>query len=266
MNAHQTFKQLILPKLLILAKKLGLLDCIHSISLYGSRNYHPDKEMESSSPEKHDYDIWIVFRRGSMEEAKKFATELFETNFSSLPNQQGYILYDKMLLRVEQEEFLIAPMIVMEECYESIRNAPEDKDRNILIPWYRPRARERSPKVPVYSVKHEWSTFDLQQTYLPEVGLWRLMMPVIVNKKSGHSLGTFVECALSGDCFYGDCRKENGLKKNLFFETIRHLQLAEIFPISDIPSALYRMLTLEVKAGPHFKKAMLQRFSQWLSK
>lgn len=269
MNAHQEFKQLILPRLLATAKKFGFLDCIYSISLYGSRNYRPNKEnLEAKSIhlEKQDYDIWIVFKRGSLEEAKWFATELFGTNFSSLPSQPGCILYDKILLRINQRKFLLAPMIVMEECYESLRNTPGGGNEHILIPWYRPRARERPPKVPVCSAKYVWSEFDLQQTYLPEATLWRLMMPVIVNRKSEPSLGTFIECALSGDCFYGDCRKEDELKKNLFLESIQHLQLTDVSPVSDIPSVLYRMLTLEAKAESCFKEVKLQQFSQWLSR
>ncbi len=269
MDAHQEFRQFILPKLLATAQQLGCLDYICSISLYGSRNYRPDKESleaESARPEKRDYDIWIVFKRDSLREAKRFATELFGTSFLSLPNQPECILYDKILLRIQQREFLLAPMIVMEECYESLRNTPKNENGHILIPWYRPRARERPPKVPVCSAEYTWSEFDLQQTYLPEANIWRLMMPVIVNGESGSALGTFVECTLSGDCFYGDCRKEDELKKNLFLEAIRQFRLTEALQISDIPSALYRMLTLETKAGPHFKEAKLQQFSQWLSK
>ncbi len=269
MDAHQEFRRLILPRILAPAQQLGLLDRICSISLYGSSNYRPNKEdpgMESVHPEKRDYDIWIVFKRDSLEEARRFATKLFGTSFLSLPNQPGCILYDKILLQIQQREFLLAPMIVMEECYEFLWNTPGDENGNILIPWYRPRARERPPIVPVCSAEYEWSEFDLQQTYLPEANLWRLMMPVIVNRKSDPSLGTFVECALSGDCFYGDCRKEDELKKSLFLESIRHFRLTKASLVPDIPSGFYRMLTLEAKAGSRFKEAKLRQFSQWLSK
>lgn len=91
-------------------------------------------------------------------------------------------------------------------------------------------------------------------------------MLVIVNRRNDPSLGTFTECALSGDCFYGDCRKEDELKKSLFLEAIRHLRLTETFSVSDIPSVLYGMLTLETKAELCFKEAKLRQFSQWLSK
>jgi hypothetical protein len=136
-----------------------------------------------------------------------------------------------------------------------------------LLPWYRPRARERPPKVPVCNAEFVWSAFDMQQTYLPDRGLWRLMMPIIVHKEKVAALGTFIECALSGDCFYGDCQKIDELKEKLFRDAITYFGgLSETTGSSNIPSVLYRMMTLEKKAGPQFKEWKIHQFSKWLSR
>lgn len=269
MNTHQIFKVFILPELLAIAERFDIMDSILSISLYGSMNYEPydDKsKRKNPEPEEQDYDVWIVFKRDCLTEAKEFATGLFGANFKLSPDQSACILYDKIRLQTNLGEFLLAPMIVTEESYGLLQEDSLMPDGNILIPWYRPRARERPPKVPVCSTDLAWSEFDMRQAYLANVGLWRLMMPIIVRKDGLAALGTFVECALSGECFYGDYQKENELKQKLFLSTIRHLRLEKSFVRSDIPSEVYRMMTLETKAGSSFKEKKVRQFSQWLSK
>lgn len=269
MNTHQIFKAFILPRLLTIAKQSGIMDSLLSISLYGSTNYDPYVEKSKTiNPElgEQDYDIWIIFKRGCLKEAKEFATGLFGTNFKLAPVQSTCILYDKIRLQTDFDEFLLAPMIVTEESYELLQKDSLTTDGSILIPWYRSRARERPPKVPICSKDFAWSEFDMQQTYLADIGLWRLMMPIIVRQNERATLGTFIECALSGDCFYGDYQKEAKLKQQLLLDTIRHLCIEGSATGLDIPSKVYRMMTLETKTGSTFKKKKIQQFSQWLSK
>ena len=169
MNMHRIFKTFILPKLLMIAEQLDAIDSILSISLYGSANYKSYEgklEPRNSALGKRDYDTWIVFRRGCLTEIKKFATGLFGTNFSLLPNQPEYILYGKIHLQTSLGKFLVTPMIVTEESYGLVQENLLTPDKNILVPWYRPRARERSPKVPICFTNFIWSEFDMQQTYL----------------------------------------------------------------------------------------------------
>lgn len=265
MNMRQVFAVYVLPQLLRTAEQTGVLDGLLSISLYGSANYQLyESKLQPRNPKagERDYDIWIVFRQGHQEEAKNFATKLFGINFNLLPDYLACILYDKIRMQTDIGELLLAPMIVTEECYELLQNDSSLPERDIWVPWYRPQARGRPPKVPVCSKDLSWSEFDMRQTYLPDIGLWRLMMPLIIRQNGSSSLGTFIECALSGDCFYGGHERESGLREKLLFSTARHLSIEG----SDIASEIYQMMTLEKKAGPVFKKARVQQFSQWLSK
>lgn len=262
MNMHQIFTVSVLPELLRIVKQSGVVNSLLSISLYGSANYESyerNPRPRSSVSAEQDYDVWIVFKRGHQKETREFATELFGTSFEFLPNQLTYILYDKIRLQTDLGKFLLAPMIATEESYGLLRN---NHSTNTLIPWYRLQARGRPPKVPICSRDFVWSEFDMIQTYLSNVGLWRLMMPLIIHQGGSAFLGTFIECALSGDCFYGNHKKEDELKRELFLDATRHLSLGK----TDIPSKMYQMMTLEKKAGPDFKKAKVQQFSQWLSR
>lgn len=259
MNTHQVFKDYILVKLLNFSSKL--IESILSISLYGSANYNPD---ETKLTQEKDYDIWIIFKKGHSIEAQEFATKLLKTNFRTLSNQVEFILYKKIIIQTSIGKLLLAPMITTEESYTLINKNLHRRGRNILIPWYRPRARERPPKVPFCFKDFVWSTFDMQQEYLVETNLWRLMLPVIIYHNGSISLGTFVECALSGNCFYGNYQKDDELKQKLFIDTIRRLYLIENTKIENIPSEMYKRLTLANKASPVFKENLINQFSQWL--
>lgn len=264
MNMRQIFAVYVLPQLLRVAGQTGVLDDLLSISLYGSANYEPyesESQLRASGANEQGYDIWIVFRQGHQQEAKKFATGLFGINFNLLHDCLTCVLYDKIRLQTNVGELLLAPMIVMEESYGLLQSDPTRAKGDIFIPWYRPQARGRPPKVPVCSQDLSWSEFDMNQTYLPDIGLWRLMMPLIVRQDRSASLGTFIERALSGDCFYGNHGREDELKRKLFLNAVDHLTVEG----PDIASGIYRMTTLEKKAGPAFKKAKIQQFSQWLS-
>src|SRR3989338_5858727 len=269
MNTHQIFRRLILPKLLATAKRSHVLDSLVSISLYGSANYGYYDEKTSQkefNSEKSDYDIWIVFERNYLAAAKTFATELFEVSFYLVPNQQVCILYDKTRLQTKDRSLLIAPIIITEDCYEILQENSPGVGDNVLIPWHRPRARERPPRVPICSTDLIWSEFDMLQTYLSETNLWRLMMPAIVYREGVVTLGTFIESVLSGDCFYGDFQRDDQLKKSLFLGTLARLRLEEVSEIENVPLKLYQMMTLATKAGSHFRERKLRQFSQWLSK
>lgn len=264
-NMHRIFKAFVLPQLLERAKQVDALNSLLSISLYGSANYGSyESEPRPKDPEsgEQDYDIWIVFKRGCQKEARRFATRLLAADFGSLPDRSICILYDKIRLQTDAGTLLLAPMIVPEESYELLQNDSSITGGDILIPWYRPRARGRPPKVPVCSKNLSWSEFDLKQTYLPDIGLWELIMPLISRQNGSVFLGTFIECALSGDCFYGDYKREDELKRKLFLDAIQHLSMEG----AGIASETYKMMTLEKKSGPTFKEAMVLRFSQWLSK
>lgn len=268
-STHDVFKRIILSELLAIAERAGVMENISSISLYGSTNYEPyNQSFSPRNPEagEQDYDIWIVFKRKCLAQAQEFATKLFGVDFKSLQDQSACILYDKIRLRIAGSDFLLAPMLVTEESYELLQGDSMVSKKDVLIPWYRSRARERPPKVPVCCQDHTWSEFDMQQVYLIGAGLWQLMMPIVIHQNGKSSLGTFVECALSGDCFYGDSQKENDLKQNLFFEVIRHLRLQESFSTSDIPSKVYQMMTLCAKVGSNFRARKIDQFSQWLSR
>ena len=91
-------------------------------------------------------------------------------------------------------------------------------------------------------------------------------MPAIVRSNEQFALATFVECALSEDCFYGDLLRNDTLKKQLLLSITEYLYPIERLRLSNIPELLYQMLTLEKKAGPQFKKEKIRLFSQWLSK
>lgn len=269
MDTHHIFKAFILPALLEKADRLGVLEHISSISLYGSANYksHDSKSLIDDCLQwNSDYDIWIVFKKGRLLESQKFATSLFGVNFSFVPRQEPCILYDKITLGVSGNEFLIAPIIITGDCYELLRGTASETTGDVLLPWYRPRARERLPKVPACNTEFIWSEFDMQQTYLSDLGLWRLMMPIIVQKENLAALGTFIECALSGDCFYGDCQQMDEWKGALIHDAVQHLRLDKILELSLIPTALYKMMTLESKAGPRFKEWKIHQFSEWFSK
>ncbi len=265
MNTRQIFAAHVLPHLLRVAERTGGLDNLLSISLYGSANYEPyESKLQPRAPEanEQDYDVWIVFRQGHQKEARKFATVLFGINFNLLPDYLACILYDKIRLQTNVGELLLAPMIVTEESYKLLQDDSTVPKRDILLPWYRPRARGRPPRVPVCSKDLSWSEFDMKQVYLPDIGLWRLMMPLIIHQDRSASLGTFIECALSGDCFYGDHERERELKGKLLLSAAGYLAVEG----PDIASGIYQLMTLEKKAGPAFKKAKVQQFSQWLSK
>lgn len=269
MDTHHIFKTFILPTLLAIADQLGVLGNVSGISLYGSANYKPhDRESltDSSSQWESDYDIWIVFKKGCLSESQKFATSLFGVNFSSVPKQEPCILYDKITLEISMDKFLIAPIIITEDCYELLRGNASEVTRDVLLTWYRPRARERPPKVPVCNTEFIWSEFDMQQTYLSDLGLWRLMMPIVIKKGGVATLGTFIESALSGDCFYGDGQQMDEWRGMLIRDAVQYLCLNETLNQPLIPTALYKMMTLESKAGPRFKEWKIQQFSHWLSK
>jgi len=195
-----------------------------------------------------------------------FATELFGVNFNLVPNQQACILYEKMRLQTKVGSLLIAPIIVTENCYEIFQEKVPRLNEDTLIHWYRPRARERPPRVPICSPDLTWSEFDMLQTYLPDIRLWKLMMPAIAYHDGIVTLGTFLECVLSGDHFYGSKLRVDSLKRNLLIEALKHFHLEELVGFENIPAQLYQMMTVSTKAGPKFKKRKLRQFTQWLSK
>jgi hypothetical protein len=268
MSTHQIFESLIMPELLSIAREVGVLESILCISLYGSANYGwYDKNVQI---EKHlgesDYDIWILFKRGHFKESQVFASKLFKKTFI-LPNNylKSYILYDKLRQQIGHEKFLIAPMIVMEESYDLLKEDEKKSSVTISIPWYRSMPRERSTKVPICFTDFNWLEIDMQQIHVIEANIWKLQMPVIVKQKERIALGTFLECVFSGDCFYGNYERADVLKRMLFLDSIRHLRFEKTMTVDKIPSKMYQMLTLNSKAGPAFKERKVQQFSQWLS-
>jgi len=195
-----------------------------------------------------------------------FATELFGVNFDLVPNQQACILYEKTRLQTKAGSLLIAPTIVTENCYEIFQEKDSRIGEDTLIHWYRPRARERPPRVRICSPDLTWSEFDMQETYLPDIRLWRLMMPAIAYRDGIVTLGTFLECVLSGNHFYGNRLRVDNLKRSLLLGTMERLHLEETRRLKSIPAQLYQMMTVATKAGQKFKKRKLRQFTRWLSK
>jgi len=264
MNAHQIFESYILPELINIAEQINVTKHLLSIALYGSSNYDPEfLKSPEHNLELRDYDIWITFQQEYFRDATKFATKLFDANFTVLTRNQVCILYDKIILKTNIGNFLIAPMIVTEESY-GIFHTSMSNNRSFLIPWYRPRSRERLPVVPICSKELKWSAFDMHQIYLSKLNLWKLLMPALIRQKKIISIGTFVECALSGECFFGNFSRHNELKKILFIDAIKHLHLREYTSTNEIPLAFYQMLTIASKAEAAFKDKILDQFSQWL--
>ena len=262
-NTNEIFQCFILPELLRIAKMVGALEKILSISLYGSANY--GSYDRSVFTEESDYDIWIIFDRNCLEDVQAFATALFGKVFR-LPKERpvACILYDKFRLQTNIGDILLAPMIVMKEAYGLLKREPSLRSSSLSIDWYRSRARERPPRVPVCSTDMVWSEFDMQQAYIDEADIWRLKMPIIIRQEKRFALGTFLECALSGSRFYGDQQKEDRLKEALFLTAIHSLRLTEIVGTDEIPEKFYAMTTLSKKAGQNFKAAKIRQFSQWL--
>ena len=263
-NTNEIFQCFILPELLRIAKMIGALEKILSISLYGSANY--GSYDRSVFTEESDYDIWIIFDRDCLDDAQAFATALFGRVFR-LPKERpvACILYDKFRLQTNIGDILLAPMIVTKETYGLLEREPSLRSASLSIDWYRSRARERAPRVPVCFTDMVWSEFDMQQAYIDETDIWRLKMPIIIREKERFALGTFLECALSGNCFYGDQQRENRLKKALFLTAIRSFRLHEVIETNEIPGRFYAMMTLNKKARGNFKATKIQQFAQWLS-
>ncbi len=268
MTSHKTFKKFILPKLIETAQHFQVLENVVSISLYGSANYSNYNQNNGPStfdPEKSDFDVWIVFNQDRLDCAKIFAKALFGVSFDLIPNTKACILYEKIRIQTNAGLLLIAPMILTENCYLLLENPTCISGKNITIPWYRPRARDRLAKVPICSTSLAWSEFDMLQTYLPNINLWRLQIPVITYQQEIASLGSFLECAFSGDCFYGDHQKENNLKRNLFLNTLTQLYPRKDVVKESIPPTIYQMMTLATKASSTFRKRKLRQFYHWLS-
>ncbi|HBI16880.1 MAG: hypothetical protein UR60_C0004G0004 [Candidatus Moranbacteria bacterium GW2011_GWF2_34_56] len=263
MDKHEIFRIYVLPHLLEKANKAGATDEIVSISLFGSANYRPDAVRPEQLPEK-DFDIWIVMKEGSLQSAQRFASELFGANFIFETSEiKACILYDKFHRKFPIGQLLISPMIVMEESYSLANENYSQEERNdILVPWFRPRSRERVPESIVCSPLLQWMCFDMQQLYVEAMNLWQLMMPIIVTAEGSKFLGTFVECAVTGRFFYGDAERYAALNKKLLESVINHLFLNE----KNIPLAeFYKMLTTSQKAGTEFGENLTKQFASWLN-
>lgn len=260
MNMSKKFEDVILPKLLEIAKTTNSTEGILSISLYGSAHYSSyGNAIHSSLSIESDYDIWIIFKTGFEDKAKQFASLLFKKNFSTVQEKNAFILYDKLHLEINRESFLLAPIITTENIYQSLDTKMGSSE--ILIPWYRSNKRGRDPVVPIRSVQSEWTYFDMQQTYLADLDLWKLLMPLAIPLKKGIALGTFIEGSLTGKFFYGDANKYNYLMKKIarWFVSISNIEDGQI------ANVLYEMMTVSQKANSTFKDVKIQEINYWLS-
>lgn len=263
MDKHAIFRIYVLPHLLEKADKAGAKDDILSISLFGSANYRPDAVRPEQLPEK-DFDIWIVMKKGSLPGAQRFASELFGANFVFKTSEvEACIMYDKFHRKFPIGQLLISPMIVMEESYCLAEEISPIEGGDILVPWFRPRARERVPESVVCSPLLQWVCFDMQQLYIETINLWKLMMPILITAEGSKFLGTFVECALTGSFFYGDAEKYADINKKLLRSVLNHLFLEEGNVSME---EFYKMLTTSQKAGVEFGEKLTQQFAGWLSK
>lgn len=261
MDKHAIFKIYVLPYLLEKAQEADAKDDILSISLFGSANYRPDAVRPEQLPEK-DFDIWIVMKSGTLKSAQKFATKLFGTNFVfDAPEMSACILYDKFYRKFPIGQLMISPMIAMEESYHLTDEILPTENVNVVIPWFRPRARERVPEVVAYSPLLQWIYFDMQQTHIEEFNLWRLMMPILIANDGSKFLGVFVECALTGKLFYGDEKRYATINGRLLRGILRHFFLEENVPMEEFS----RMLTTSQKAGVEFEKKITQRLTDWVN-
>lgn len=265
MDMLKTFQKVILPYLCGVIERSGAREGIFSISLYGSANYSSYRDVlpPRSSSEEQDYDIWIIFKRGYANEAKKLATVLFGASFMAVKETDTFILYDKVRWISLQGEFLLAPIIAMENSYDLLQGVGSEP---ILIPWYRPKERGRSPVVPVRNAYSEWRNFDMRQRYLPDINLWQLMMPLALPMPEGLGLGTFIEGSITGRLLYGDVRAHNQVLKRLMTWFVAEAKLDAGKDTREISELLYEMLTISSKAGKNFRSYKLQEISDWISK
>lgn len=262
MDKHAIFKIYVLPYLLEKAEQAGATNEILSISLFGSANYRPDAVRPEQLPEK-DFDIWIVMEKGSLQDAQKFASALFKVNFIfDKTSEEACILYDKFHRKFPIGQLQISPMIVMEEAYCLTEKITLSEEGDILVPWFRPRARERVPESLVCSPLLQWTCFDMQQLYVETINLWKLMMPILTTTEGSRFLGTFVECALTGSFFYGDFERYNNINRKLLQNITKHLFL-EKGNVSMVE--FYKMLTTSQKAGVEFREKLTQQFTSWLN-
>ncbi len=261
----ETFQKVILPYLRGVIGKSGGREGILSISLYGSANYSSYQDVLSprNSSEEQDYDIWIIFKKGYANEAKKFATALFGVSFMTIKETETFILYDKLRWTSSQGEFLLAPIITMESSYDLLQGVGSEP---ILIPWYRPKERGRAPIVPVRSERSQWQYFDMRQRYIEDIGLWQLMMPLVVPIPEGLGLGTFIEGSITGRLLYGDAVAHNQVLKQLMTWFVAEAKLGTGKDTGEISELLYEMLTVSLKAGKNFRSHKLQEISDWISK
>jgi len=265
MKSKDIFHKFILPELLKVAEKFKITDSILSISLYGSSNYSCfDNGISLNCLRgESDYDIWILFRKNEHHKAMTYATIVLGENFMSTVEEKNFVLYNKFHIK-KMGPLLVAIMITIENCHDLLQKKLMLERRSISISWFRPRARERPPVVPVCSVDKNWLIFDMKQEYLKNLNLWKLTMPAIVFERSQLFLGTFIECSLTGHCFFGKPEEDSLAKKELFINAIEILGLRQM-EYSKIPAHFYSMLTLEKKAGPLFKREIIEKFFQWLS-
>lgn len=255
------FESIVLPHLLNVAEWTLCKNDILSISLYGSANYTSFQNISSSSVQESDYDIWIIFKEGAQSEAKKFASSLFQKDFTCIPRDSPCILYDKFLFDHQGKTFLLAPIITTEETYHYIDS--KNNREELVIPWYRCRQRDRDPIVPIKGVASPWQSFDMQQTYLTKIDLWRLSMPVIVPIEKTVALGTFIEGSLTGSLFWGNNKH---LLKNLtvWFADISRLRDYSGDLLS-MASDIYQTMTVSLKAGDAFSDHKIREISGYLS-
>lgn len=265
MNMLETFQKVILPHLCDVIEKIGAREGILSISLYGSANYssYRDTLPPRNSSEEQDYDIWIIFKKGYANVAKKFATALFGASFMTVKETDTFILYDKLRWISSQGEFLLAPIITIESSYTLLQGVGSEP---IIIPWYRPKERGRAPIVPVRSEHSQWQYFDMCQRHIQDIDLWQLMMPLVVPNPEGLGLGTFIEGSITGRLFYGDAVAHNQLLKQLMTWFVAEAKLDTGKDTGEISELIYEMLTVSLKAGKNFRSHKLQEISGWISK
>jgi len=262
---QEKFQSFILPYLLRVAERANCTEGILSISLYGSANYScyedilPARKIGDEEP---DYDIWIIFKKGYSGIAKSFATDLLGTSFLEVENAHSFILYDKLYWEHKGKKFLLAPIITMENVHHLSLKARGNK--TILVPWYRPRKRDREPIVPIRTKNSTWQSFDLKQHYIENLNLWQLMMPVTVPLSGEIALGTFLEGSLTAKFFYGDEQRHSQLMEHLIKWFIKMIHL-ENFSKAEAAECVYQMMTLSRKAGDNFRKYQIQRLLAWLS-
>lgn len=267
MSAKDDFITYELFRLLELARKIGVLEEMDAIVLYGGAHYR-SFSADGSIPTGSDYDCWILFREGAMQAAQRYSDNLFvpKERFLKYSLRQPTLLYEK--IQSCHPGRILAPFITTMDAISSVIDAHCVTTHGaIYLPWYRLTPRQRSLHVPATAFDGTQILLDLQQRYIKRHNLWRLAAPAFAAQEERYYLSFIVESLLTSSVVY-----------DAHLVAVQHLatlaqavaqqvcrELPSITSPSQQAASIYDAFTISKKTSTAFRTACVQRLTRWIS-